>query len=73
MHATTDAPAASAPCTAKDPTPPTPMMATTSPGTTRAALTAEPQPVGTQHPSRQARSRGTSVGIRTSDSLDTVA
>ena len=73
MQATTDAPAASAPCTANDPTPPTPMIVTTSPGVMRAALTADPQPVGTQQASRQARSSGMSDGIGTTEPRATVA
>ena len=57
-----DAPACLAPCTALIPIPPMPVMITTSPGCTCAALTADPQPVGTAQPSSAATSRGTSSG-----------
>src|SRR5579862_3641092 len=69
---TDDAPASAAPCTALMPTPPTPMMITTSPVRTLAALTADPNPVPTPHPSRHTVSRGTSSGTLTSDSSGTV-
>ena len=61
------APARRAPCTAADPSPPTPTTATLSPGRTSAAYTAEPQPVVAPHPSRQILSRGRSSRTFTAD------
>ena len=57
------APASLAPWMALAPMPPTPTTTTVSPGRTSAAYTAEPQPVTTPQPSRQARSSGTSSSI----------
>src|SRR3954453_9264357 len=54
------APAYRAPCTALLPTPPAPKITTVSPGRTPAAWTAEPHPVGTPQPTRQATSKGMS-------------
>ena len=46
---TARAPACSAPCTAAEPSPPTPITATTSPGLTPPRLTADPQPDAKPH------------------------
>src|SRR3954451_6504285 len=54
------APAYRAPWTALLPTPPAPKITTVSPARTPAAFTAEPQPVGTPQPTRQATSKGMS-------------
>jgi len=58
-----EAPAWSAPWTALMPTLAMPMTTVTSPGSTGAPLTAEPHPVGTPQPARQASVRGRSSGI----------
>ena len=63
MAAMTDAPAIFAPWMALLPMPPQPTTATMSPGCTSAAYTAEPQPVTTPQPSRQALSSGRSFSI----------
>src|SRR6185312_11187633 len=54
------APANRAPCTALLPTPPAPKITTVSPACTPAACTADPQPVGTPHPTRHSSSHGMS-------------
>ena len=51
-----------APCTAFMPTPPAPNTTAVWPASTPAAWTAEPQPVGTPQPTRQATSKGRSCG-----------
>ena len=58
MAADRSAPAIRAPWMALAPIPPMPTTATYSPGCTSAAYTAEPQPVTTPQPSRQALSSG---------------
>lgn len=67
------APAWSAPCTAFDPTPPTPKITTVSPARTPAAYTEVPQPVGTPQPVSAATSNGMSSSIRTQDAWETTA
>jgi hypothetical protein len=53
-----EAPDIRAPWTTESPTPPRPKTTTVSPGRTFAVFTTAPMPVGTPHPSRQARSKG---------------
>src|SRR5262252_7037258 len=48
-------------------------MTTVWPGRTPAAYTAEPQPVGTPHPTRDATSNGMSGGMLMHDHSDTTA
>ena len=66
------APASRAPWIAPLPIPPQPITTTVSPGLTSAVLTAEPQPVVTPQPRRQARDSGRSSSILTTDASDTV-
>ena len=66
------APASRAPWIAPLPMPPNPMITTVSPGATSAVLTAEPHPVVTPQPSRQARDNGMSSSILTIDASGTV-
>jgi len=54
------------------PTPPTPITITVSPGCTLALFTAEPHPVATPQPTRQATSNGMSSGIFTAELTCTV-
>ncbi len=61
-----------APCNALMPMPPTPMIATVSPGATSATLVADPKPVGTAQPMIAAVSNGMSLSILTTESLWTV-
>ena len=49
------------------PTPPTPAMATSSPGLISAVCVAEPQPVVTPQPTRQATSNGIDLSIGTTE------
>ena len=65
------APACDAPCTALMPMPPMPMMMTVWPGRTSAAFTAEPQPVPTPQPTRQAFSSGMSLSTFTHEATST--
>ena len=67
------APACTAPWTAFAPMPPMPWMITVSPGWTSPVLTAEPQPVPTEQPSRQATSRLVSSATLMAESTATVA
>ena len=55
------------------PMPPTPTTTTVSPGRTFAALTADPQPVGTPQPTRTALSSGMSSSTLTTEFWWTVA
>ncbi len=54
------------------PMPPTPTIATVSPGCTCATLVADPNPVGTAQPMMAAVSNGMSLSILTTESLCTV-
>ena len=72
MAMTCLAPEITAPCSALMPMPPTPTMATVSPGWTCATLVAEPKPVGTAQPMMAADSNGMSLSILTTESLWTV-
>src|SRR4051812_27759841 len=67
------APAYLAPCTALLPTPPEPKITTVSPGRTPAAYTAEPHPVGTPQPTRQATCQGMSSSSGMTAHSDTTA
>ena len=66
------APAKRAPWIAPLPIPPHPITTTVSPGLTPAVFTAEPQPVVTPQPTRQARLSGRSSSILTTDASGTV-
>ena len=66
------APASRAPWIAPLPIPPQPITTTVSPGLTSAVLTADPQPVVTPQPKRQARERGISSSILIIDASGTV-
>ena len=66
------APACAAPWTALAPMPPMPWMITVSPGWTSPVFTAEPQPVPTEQPSRQATSSLVSCGTLIAESTATV-
>ncbi|SLJ09975.1 Uncharacterised protein [Mycobacteroides abscessus subsp. abscessus] len=67
MATTFEAPESTAPCSALMPTPPMPAMTTVSPGITFATWVAEPKPVGTPHPTRQATSKGMLGSILTTE------
>src|SRR5438034_10730174 len=66
------APACSAPCRANAPMPPIPITMMVSPGFVSAMFTAEPQPVLTAQPTRQADSSGIDGSILTADVTPTV-
>src|SRR5690625_1320825 len=72
MTMTRSAPETAAPCTEFIPTPPAPTTTTVSPALTSATLVAEPQPVVTPQPTRQATSNGISLSILTTEDWWTV-
>ena len=66
------APAISSPWITLRPMPPTPKTTAVSPGRTWARLSTAPTPVSTPQPIRQAEVNGTSVGMRTAWTSETM-
>lgn len=67
------APAAFAPNTADNPTPPSPTIKILSPNFNCAVFTTAPTPVKTAHPNKAAISKGISLSIFTKESTDATA